>query len=69
MKHTARKPPPPAETLRAEYQKTALHRMGIPFEQAIKSKAVRLVLGDTTEVKGQGSEVTPNNQGESGGTL
>ena len=47
MKQPARKPPPPDETMRAEYQKTALHRMGIQFEQAIKSKAVRLVLGDT----------------------
>lgn len=48
MKQSARISPPPTETLRAEYQKTALHRMGIPFDQAIKSKAVRLVLGDTT---------------------
>lgn len=48
MKQSARKPPPPDEALRAEYHKTALHRMGIPFEQVIKSKAVRLVLGNTT---------------------
>lgn len=51
MKHHARIPTPPAETLRAEYHKTALHRMGIPFEQAIKSKSVRMVLGDTTGEK------------------
>ena len=50
MRQSARKPSPPDETLRAEYQKTALHRMGIPFEQAIKSKAVRMVLGDTTGI-------------------
>ena len=51
MKRPARIPTPPDETLRAEYQKTALHRMGIPFEQAIKSKSVRMVLGDTTGEK------------------
>lgn len=47
MKQPARKPQPQAEAMRAEYHKTALHRMGIPFEQAIKSKAVRLVLAPT----------------------
>lgn len=51
MKQPARKQAPPDEILRAEYHKTALHRMGIPFEQAIKSKAVRLVLGDTSGEK------------------
>ena len=41
----ARKPSPAPETILAEYQKTALYRIGIPFEQAIKSPSVQMVLG------------------------
>lgn len=32
------------DALRSAYQKTALHRMGIPFERAIKLDAVRIPL-------------------------
>ncbi len=32
------------DAMRTAYQKTALHRMGIPFDDAIKLESVRIVL-------------------------
>lgn len=35
---------PTAETLRAHYAKTALARMGIPFERGMRIESVRIVV-------------------------
>ena len=43
MKHL-KKQPLTNEQLRTAYEKTALHRMGIPFERAIKLEGVRIAM-------------------------
>lgn len=44
MRHAENLPPSPEAALRAHYAKTALSRMGIPFERGIQIVAVKKAL-------------------------
>ncbi|WP_310445921.1 hypothetical protein [Thiobacillus sp.] len=58
---TPKKPPQVSDDeLRQAYQKTALHRMGIPFERAIQLDAVRIPLEGSVRRSTQQSQ-SPNN--------
>ena len=73
---TPKKPPQVSDDeLRQAYKKTALHRMGIPFERAIQLDAVRIPLegsvrrpthspvpAQKTPPKGRGSDALSNAQ-------
>jgi hypothetical protein len=47
------------DALRTAYLKTALHRMGIPFERAVKLDAVRIALEGSARRSTPHTSTTP----------